>query len=192
MRRAAAALCAAAGALFLAGGCGMVDTGVRISGPAPAPSDEVSGSGGNNGGTTARTVDAVELLREDPGVGDRVKDAVAHPCTEEYGEGWYPVYLRYTEISGAGIPVALINVQECGASVACHGALAGYVYRLWEDRTERVFTVADGISRVDLHEGGIVVERSLPGELVGARCPVDRTSLHWNGERLAEEGTGSD
>ncbi|KIH98067.1 hypothetical protein LP52_15290 [Streptomonospora alba] len=181
-------LCAAAG--MAAAGCGVVDTGVRVSGAAPTPSASAPQDGG---ATTTRTLDAVAVLRGDPGVSETVKDAIARPCTEGYGAGWYPMYVRYHELPSAGVPVALVNVQGCDGEVACTGGLAGYVYRLWEDRAERVYTTADGASEVAWHDGGPVVERAdWAAGSDSEVCPgaVTRTELEWDGARLSETAGG--
>ncbi|QBI56233.1 hypothetical protein [Streptomonospora litoralis] len=185
--RLAVALCAVAAGLCAAG-CGVVDTGVRVSGAAPTPTEPAPRT---EGGTPARSVDAVEVLREDPGVSDAVKEAVVRPCPEGYGEGWYPVYVRYYELPDTGIPVVLINVQGCAGSVACTGALGGYVYRLWEGRAERIYTTTGGASEVAWHEGGPVVERAdwAAGSGAGGTCPesLTRTRLEWDGAGLTEQ-----
>ncbi|MUL41495.1 hypothetical protein FZ103_09955 [Streptomonospora sp. PA3] len=188
-RTAAFVLCAAAG-MAAAAGCGVVDTGVRVSGAAPTPATPAPQSGD---ATTTRTLDAVEVLRDDPGVSDAVKDAIARPCTEGYGAGWYPVYVRYHELPRAGVPVALVNVQGCDGEAACPARLAGYVFRLWEDRAERVYTTADGASRVAWYDGGPVVEHAdWAADSDSQTCPrtVTRTLLEWDGTRLSEAADG--
>ncbi len=172
----------------VAGGCGMVDTGVRVvedggtSSPTEPPTATAEGE--------SVSVDAVEVLRDDPGVSQDVKDMVDQPCTaEEYNRGWFPVYTRYTSIAGPDIPVVIIDVQGCDDAVACTGVQASYVYRLWEDRTERIYTTTEPMGQVTARGSELVLQRPIWERGDPPACPggSDTIALTWNGSELVTE-----
>ncbi|WP_017598817.1 hypothetical protein [Nocardiopsis lucentensis] len=177
--------------------CGPVDTGVRIeqvpaSDGAPLPSTPSPGEGTRGG--EAVSVDPVQVLRDDPGVDQGVKDVLAWPCEgegdEAWSRGWYPVYTEYLRIPDTDVWAVIVNVQDCSAPPACNPYIASYVYRLWTDRSERVFSSESAGSRVDVDgDAGLFVDRGLWGADDSA-CPqgTERTMLEWAGERLVEAG----
>ncbi|MBB6171630.1 hypothetical protein HNR23_001690 [Nocardiopsis mwathae] len=187
----AEAVAAVACALVVAAGCGVVDTGVRVvdggGGGGVSPSPE-SGGGDKD---EAVSVDPVAVLREDPGVSPKVKEMVARPCSGEgYAEGWFPVYDTYTTIGGADVPVVIISVQGCADVVACSGVAASYVYRLWEDRTERVFATEEPMSEVTASDGRLSLQRPVWRPSDPSECPTgaDMVPLRWDGDKLVADG----
>lgn len=179
-------------ALSLVSGCGMVDTGVRVAGqtdsgtvsPAPRPSADPDRR-------EARSIDAVTVLREDPGVSQDVKDIIAQPCTGSGGDGagWFPVYTNYATLAGTDVRVALIDVQGCADTVACPGTRATYVYRLWDDRTKRVFAAEDSLSEVIAEGGELFVQRSSWQPGAPSACPSGGAliPLRWDGDKLVAD-----
>ncbi|WP_158684568.1 hypothetical protein [Amycolatopsis orientalis] len=122
----------AAIALLSLTACSDVD-GVRVAGPAP-PASAVPAPASNPRGPT---VDAVALLRADPTVSARTKEAL-RPCPNGAIAGSYPVRTAYHELTGEVDVV--VNVYPCAAAgapgtgssgaagVPVSAYLGGYVY----------------------------------------------------------------
>ncbi|URM97120.1 hypothetical protein LUW76_23740 [Actinomadura madurae] len=175
-------------AVVLAGlaltGCGTPGAGLRVEGRAEdvraSPPPVADGS---------PTVDEVRVLRDDPGVGHRVKAAVARPCSNGAFRGWYPVYTRYATVGGAGT-VVLMDVAGCEDHTACGGTLGAFVYRLDEGRPERVFGTEEAGSRVTADGTGLRLERPVfnPGDDEPCPSTTHATPLRWDGVRFAEAG----
>lgn len=171
-------------------GCGVVDDSVHVterespravSPSLPSDSDMASGI----------SIDPVHVLRNDPGIPDRVRKALSQPCASDYAQGWYPLYTTYIDIPETDIPAVLINVQGCSASVACEGeSLAAYVYRLWDDRsTKRVYAANEVGSRLSVEDGALELQQPVLGGTNSAECPerYEETRLTWDGEKLVAE-----
>ncbi|ASU84096.1 hypothetical protein CDO52_16040 [Nocardiopsis gilva YIM 90087] len=178
--------------LSIVSGCGVVDTGVRVTGKSgdatasPTPESSVS-----PGRREAPSVDAVAVLRADPGVNQDIKDLIAQPCSGDgYGDGWFPVYTSYATLTGTDVRVAIINVQGCADVVACPGVRASYVYRLWEDRTKRVYTSEEALSEVSATGGQLSVQRPIWQPNDPSSCPSggDMVPLRWDGSKLVAAG----
>lgn len=172
-----------------AAACGAPGGGLRVEGRAEtvaAPPEPVTSGSGRD----SPSVDEIRVLREDPGVGPRVRAAIARPCSNGAFGGWYPVYTRYTTVGGAGT-VVTINVAGCKEdAVACAGSLASFVYRLRKGRAERVFASAEAGSRVVSAESGLRLVRPVFASGDGDPCPgaTRETPLRWDGTRFVEAG----
>lgn len=174
--------------LAVIGGCGMVDTGVRVventddrvtrptATPPTRPGDD-----------EALSVDPVEVLRDDPGVSQDVKEAIAQPCSDDAYEGWFPIYSNYATIEE--MPVVIINVQGCADLASCVGRLASYVYRLSERDAERIYTSEGVQSEVRARNGDLFVVRPEWRGDDSATCPTgsEMVPLIWNGDDFEAE-----
>lgn len=165
-------------------GCGTPGAGLRVEGRGGEPS--ASPPPVTNGGPT---VDEIRVLRDDPGVGGRIKAAVARPCPNGAFRGWYPVYTRYATVGGAGT-VVLIDVAGCQDNTACGGTLGAFAYRLDKGRADRVFGTEEAGSRVTADGTGLRLERPVfnPGDDEPCPSTTRATPLRWDGIRFAEAG----
>jgi hypothetical protein len=171
---------------LLLGGCGVVGAGVRLEGRATPPAVQESPQPATG---QAPSIDPVHLLRADPTVSAQVKQVLRRPCRGGYADGWYPVYLRYADVTGPG-QVAMIDVQTCEDQVACSGSLATYVYQLKPTGQRRVFVSTESGVRVIAAGSGLRLRRPAWGEADRSTCPnsTEATALNWNGSALVPSG----
>ncbi|WP_242581600.1 hypothetical protein [Streptomyces sp. MST-110588] len=143
-------------------------SGVKSSTPSPSPS------------VTYRKVNAVELVRHDPKVGDEVKKSLAKPCAADE----YPVEVTYASLTGGTVADVIVNVMTCADSVG----IGSYVYRSNGDSYDNVFTnekpsVSAGVSKGELE----VSEQTYDtGDKVCCASGEDVMTYHWKGGRFVE------
>jgi hypothetical protein len=178
-------------ALLAAGGCGIAGDGVRVaedSGAAtvPVPDPQHDPEAGE-----AFSIDPVEVLREDPGVRQDIKDLVARPCTGDDFDGtWFPVETAYATVAGTDVQVVVVNVFGCTPAYLCATGYASYVYRLWESGPEQVYAAEETSNTVMVADGEFTLERPvwLPGDDVDCPTGLDAVPLVWDGDRFVEGG----
>jgi hypothetical protein len=168
----------------LLAGCGVTGTGVRVEGrTTPAAAPQIPAGGGQS-----PSIDAVQVLRDDPGVSARIKNVIRRPCAGQgYSQGWYPIYVRYVQMPGPGF-VAVVDVQDCAGDVACDELLGSYVYRVDRGRAERIFSSEETGARVAVSGSELVLQRRQWRG--GESCPtvVMPFPLRWDGHTLEPAG----
>ncbi|MEV6397292.1 hypothetical protein AB0M39_21385 [Streptomyces sp. NPDC051907] len=134
------------------GGNGVQDEGAALAdsvakatpSPAPSAADEAA--------QPFQPVDAVQLLKDDPKVSDRVK-ADLEPCTPDT----YPVDTSYGNLTGGDSPDVVVNVLTCGDAVG----MGTYVYRDSGGKFENVFAAEQPAVYSAIDRGDLVVTRQV-------------------------------
>ncbi|MFF3485275.1 hypothetical protein ACFYXC_18700 [Streptomyces sp. NPDC002701] len=147
-----------AGAVFAALGlfvsaCGTGGTGARDEGP--ALSDPVSGSAvapALSPSATPDRVNAVRLVRADPGVSAAVKRDLK-PCVGDE----YPVDVSYGNLTGGSVDDVVINVMTCGDAVG----VGSYVYREEGDVYRNVFRAEEPPVYAEIDRGDLVITQQV-------------------------------
>ncbi|WP_371645865.1 hypothetical protein [Streptomyces mirabilis] len=141
--------------LFLTA-CATGGTGARDEGPASseavakgAPSPAASAPPSK----TAKRVDAVKLVKDDPEVSDSVKSALTKPCVADE----YPVDVSYGDLTGGTTDDVVVNVMTCGDAVG----IGSYVYREESGRYENVFKTEEPPVYAEIDRGDLVITQQL-------------------------------
>ncbi|MGW9208024.1 hypothetical protein ACWGR4_13655 [Embleya sp. NPDC055664] len=168
-------------------GCA-VDSGVRVAGKpepvgiplAPPP----SGAG--------LSIDPVRVLREDAGIGVKIKAVLTPSCGTSY-----PVnaqYLNAPGVPGTPLPIAVVSVFHCGPETCTmRRDVAAYVYRLFEDgHTERVFASEEPGSRIEVAKQMLILQLPAYRANEPAICPFGEhgVGLRWDGAQFVENEVG--
>ncbi|MET9430510.1 MULTISPECIES: hypothetical protein [unclassified Streptomyces] len=174
----AAAVLAALG--LLTAGCSTGGTGTRDEGaartdqaaPSSAPTAPVRTS-------PIKKVDPVRLIKDDPKVGDQVKDELK-PCTADA----YPIDTSYGNLTGSGRPDVVVNVMTCGDAVG----VGTYVYRLVDGEYENVFAVEEPAVYSTIDRGDLVLTQQVyeEGDPVAYPSGEDVITYRWVGNRFSE------
>ncbi|MEW1721798.1 hypothetical protein [Streptomyces sp. NPDC093109] len=159
------------------GGTGTRDEGSALTTPAQhgAPTPRSSGAGA----ASAKTVDPVAVLREDPTISKRIK-AELKPCS---GAG-YPVDTSYGNLTGGTVPDVVINVLTCGDSVG----IGTFVYREKNDAYENVFTAEEPAVYATIDRGELVVTQQIyaRGDSVTFPSGEDVVTYGWADTKFSE------
>ncbi|WP_415948179.1 hypothetical protein [Streptomyces sp. KLOTTS4A1] len=145
---AALGLCAAA-----LTACGSPGTGTRDEGAAevgrthPMPS-----SSPPSAEKRLDTVEAVDLVKDDPQVSPRVR-ADLKPCFKDA----YPVDIYYGNLTGGSSDDVVVNVMTCGDAIG----VGSYVYRADGDGYRNVFTTEQPPVYSEIDQGSLVVTRQV-------------------------------
>ncbi|MEV0640786.1 hypothetical protein AB0I77_38860 [Streptomyces sp. NPDC050619] len=170
----------AALALFVSA-CGTGGTGARDEGP--ARSDSVAGVVASPSPIPARTaegVNAVRLVKDDPGVSAEVKRELK-PCVADE----YPVDVSYGELTGGSADDVVVNVLTCGDSVG----VGSYVYREEGGSYENVFRAEEPPVYAEIDRGDLVVTKQVyeKGDPVSSPSGENVITYRWSAGRFAEE-----
>lgn len=180
-----AALAGVAALSLLLAGCNPGGEGVRTEGTAssppastgrsvhaPSPSPSVS--------APYEKVDAVELVKKDPKVGDDVKKSLGKPCAAEE----YPVEVTYAALTHAEDPDVVVNVMTCADSVG----IGSYVYRKKGGTYENVFADEQPSVYAGVNKGELEVSKQTynTGDKVCCASGEDVMTYRWTGGRFVE------
>ncbi|WP_228993115.1 hypothetical protein [Streptomyces sp. DH8] len=171
----------AAFGLFTAG-CSTGGAGTRDEGPAGSqPVAQVTPRTSPSGtATPVRRVDAVKLLKNDPEVGERVREGLK-PCA---GQG-YPVDTSYGSMTGGRSADVVVNVMSCADSVS----VGTYVYRADEKGSyENVFAVEVPAVYGTIDRGDLVVTTQVYGSKDPLAYPSgsEVVTYRWTDDRFTE------
>ncbi|MFF3271533.1 hypothetical protein ACFYWU_11455 [Streptomyces chrestomyceticus] len=170
---------------LLLAGCNPGGEGVRTEGTAssppasagrsvhaPSPSPSVS--------APYEKVDAVELVKNDPKVGDDVKKSLGKPCAAEE----YPVEVTYAALTHAEDPDVVVNVMTCADSVG----IGSYVYRKKGGTYENVFADEQPSVYAGVNKGELEVSKQTynTGDKVCCASGEDVMTYRWTGGRFVE------
>ncbi|KAA0935753.1 hypothetical protein [Streptomyces apricus] len=175
----AVAGCAAVG-LFVSA-CGTGGTGARDEGP--ARSDSVAGSApapaAASPSATPDRVNAVRLVKTDPGVSPAVKRDLK-PCVGDE----YPVDVSYGNLTGGPVDDVVINVMTCGDAVG----VGSYVYREEGDAYRNVFRAEEPPVYAEIDRGDLVVTQQVYEKDDSVTYPSGEevVTYHWTASRFAE------
>ncbi|MFE9682576.1 hypothetical protein [Streptomyces sp. NPDC006285] len=174
-----------AGAVFAALGlfvsaCGTGGTGARDEGP--ALSDPVSGSAvapALSPSATPDRVNAVRLVRADPGVSAAVKRDLK-PCVGDE----YPVDVSYGNLTGGSVDDVVINVMTCGDAVG----VGSYVYREEGDVYRNVFRAEEPPVYAEIDRGDLVITQQVyeKGDSVTSPSGEEVITYRWLATRFTE------
>lgn len=181
-------------------GCSTGGTGTRDEGPAGSqPVAQITPRTGPTGtDAPVRRVDAVKLLKNDPKVGERVREGLK-PCAGRT----YPIDTSYGSMTGGRTADVVVNVMSCADSVS----VGTYVYRADDKGAyENVFAVEVPAVYGTIDRGDLVVTTQVYGskdplaypsgsEVVTYRWANDRFTEHdrvHNEFSRAVEGTDGD
>ena len=160
------------------GGTGVQDEGaahadaVAKATPSPVPS-----AGG--AAQFAKSVDAVELIKSDPKVSERVK-ADLKPCDRDS----YPVDTSYSNLTGGTSPDVVVNVMTCGDAVG----MGTYVYRANGAKYENVYAAEEPTVYSAIDRGDLVVTKQVyaKGAPVGEPFGEEITTYHWSSGKFVQ------
>ncbi|HET6858142.1 MAG TPA: hypothetical protein VFH94_13765 [Streptomyces sp.] len=145
----------AAVGLFVAS-CDAGGTGTRDAGPARTdPVARATPSQGETMPPTAKRVNPVALLQEDPKVSETVKRDLK-PCVKDE----YPVDTSYGKLTGSTDNDVVINVMTCGDAVG----IGTYVYREQGDSYENVFAAEAPAVYAEIDRGDLVLTKPVYGK----------------------------
>lgn len=167
---------------LLAVGCSTGGTGTRDEGPAGTqPVAQVTPSvTAPPTGKADRRVDAVQLVKQDPRVSERVRTDLK-PCTGNE----YPVDSSYGTLTGGSSADVVVNVMTCGDSVG----VGTYVYRPRSNGTyENVFTMEQPAIYGTIDRGDLVVTTQVYEKKDAVAYPSGEevVTYHWAGNRFSE------
>ncbi|MEV1048996.1 hypothetical protein [Streptomyces sp. NPDC049916] len=167
---------------LLSAGCATGGTGTRDEGPAGSqPVAQITPQASPSGTAKAtRRIDSVRLLKNDPKVGERVKEAL-EPCAGKT----YPVDTSYGSLTGGPAADVVVNVMSCADSVG----LGTYAYRAGEDGSyENVFTVEVPAVYGTIDRGDLVVTTQVYGEDDPMAYPSgsEVVTYRWADDRFTE------
>ncbi|MFJ8941240.1 hypothetical protein ACIRL0_36945 [Streptomyces sp. NPDC102365] len=178
----AAAVLAALGLSVSA--CGTGGTGARDEGP--ALSDSAAGSARDAvpsasapASATPDRVNAVRLVRSDPGVSTAVKRDLK-PCVGDE----YPVDVSYGNLTGGSRADVVINVMTCGDAVG----VGSYVYREEGDEYKNVFRAEEPPVYAEIDRGDLVVTQQVYEKNDSVTYPSGEEVItyHWTATRFTE------
>ncbi|MFJ2026026.1 hypothetical protein ACIODW_19790 [Streptomyces sp. NPDC087897] len=163
-------------------GCSTGGTGTRDEGPAGSqpvaratPRADPSGTA-----TPVRRVDAVKLLKNDPKVGERVREGL-RPCAGRT----YPIDTSYGSMTGGRSADVVVNVMSCADSVS----VGTYVYRADEKGDyENVFAVEVPAVYGTIDRGDLVVTTQVYGSKDSLAYPSgsEVVTYRWASDRFTE------
>lgn len=169
--------------LFLTA-CATGGTGARDEGPASseavakgaAPSPAASAPPSR----TAKRVDAVKLVKDDPEVSESVKSALTKPCVADE----YPVDVSYGDLTGGTTDDVVVNVMTCGDAVG----IGSYVYREESGRYENVFKTEEPPVYAEIDRGDLVITQQLykKGDPVEYPSSEEVITYGWTATRFTE------
>ncbi|WUI48307.1 hypothetical protein OHS59_25285 [Streptomyces sp. NBC_00414] len=177
----AAAVLAALGLSVSA--CGTGGTGARDEGPAlsrsvagsaPAPASASPSS------TPDRRVNAVRLVKADPGVSPAVKRDLK-PCVGDE----YPVDVSYGNLTGGSAADVVINVMTCGDAVG----VGSYVYREEGDVYKNVFRAEEPPVYAEIDRGDLVITQQVYEKDDSVTYPSGEEVItyRWRATRFTEQ-----
>lgn len=172
----------AAVGLFTAA-CSSGGTGVQDEGAAPpesvAKATPSSVPSSSSAAQFAKSVDAVELIKSDPKVSERVK-ADLKPC----GRDTYPVDTSYGHLTGGTSPDVVVNVMTCGDSVG----MGTYVYRANGEKYENVYAAEEPTVYSAIDRGDLVVTKQVyaNGDPVAKPSGEEVTTYHWTSGKFVQ------
>ncbi|MGC5565223.1 hypothetical protein ACPYPG_20625 [Streptomyces sp. FR-108] len=178
----AAAVLAALGLSVSA--CGTGGTGARDEGP--ALSDSAAGSARDAvpsasapASATPDRVDAVRLVKADPGVSTAVKRDLK-PCVGDE----YPVDVSYGNLTGGSRADVVINVMTCGDAVG----VGSYVYREEGDEYKNVFRAEEPPVYAEIDRGDLVITQQVYEKNDSVTYPSGEEVItyHWTATRFTE------
>ncbi|MFI1416248.1 hypothetical protein ACH4Y0_41010 [Streptomyces sp. NPDC020707] len=178
----AAAVLAALGLSVSA--CGTGGTGARDEGP--ALSDSAAGSARDAApsasapaSATPDRVNAVRLVRSDPGVSTAVKRDLK-PCVGDE----YPVDVSYGNLTGGSRADVVINVMTCGDAVG----VGSYVYREEGDGYKNVFRAEEPPVYAEIDRGDLVITQQVYERNDSVTYPSGEEVItyHWTATRFTE------
>jgi hypothetical protein len=161
------------------GGSGVQDEGAaRADSAVKAPPSPMTPSGSATQGT--RTVDAVQLIKSDPKVSERVK-ADLKPCARDL----YPVDTSYGFLTGGTSPDVIVNVMTCGDAVG----MGTYVYRENGKRYENVFAAEEPAVYSAIDRGELVVTKQVytKGDPVTEPSGEEVITYHWSSGKFTQQ-----
>ncbi|MGV9314971.1 hypothetical protein ACWDR0_22710 [Streptomyces sp. NPDC003691] len=157
-------------------GCSAGGTGLRDNGPAagetaknPGPTSPVSPAPG----AKLKTPDAVELLRRDPGIDQRIKKDLK-PCAE----GAYPVDMALGHLTGGSVPDIVVNVTSCADGVA----VGSFVYRLNGSAYQNVFATVEPAVYSSIDRDDLVVTKQVyeTADPIATPTAEEVTTYRWS------------
>ncbi|MEU6880062.1 hypothetical protein [Streptomyces sp. NPDC046712] len=160
------------------GGTGSRDEGAaradEAASPAPTPSPFASGEP-----STAKRVDPIALIKNDPKIGERLK-ADLKPCVADA----YPVDASYGNLTGGTSPDVVVNVMTCGDAVG----IGTYVYREESGAYKNVFMAEDAAVYATIDRGDLVVTKQVyaKGDPVAYPSGEDVIWYRWAGNRFSQ------
>ncbi|WP_199855068.1 hypothetical protein [Streptomyces dioscori] len=179
---AAAAVLAALGLSVSA--CGTGGTGARDEGPALSDSGSArdaapATSYPAQAPATPDRVDAVRLVRADPGVSTAVKRDLK-PCVGDE----YPVDVSYGNLTGGSAADVVINVMTCGDAVG----VGSYVYREEGDAYKNVFRAEEPPVYAEIDRGDLVITQQVYEKDDSVTYPSGEEVItyHWTATRFTE------
>ncbi|WP_078628842.1 hypothetical protein [Streptomyces sp. 142MFCol3.1] len=163
--------------------CATGGTGARDEGPAggdavakgaATPTAAVSPS------KAARRVDAVRLVKNDPGVSAAVKRDLK-PCVGDE----YPVDVSYGNLTESSSNDVVVNVMTCGDAVG----IGSYVYREANGRYQNVFKAEEPPVYAEIDRGDLVVTQQLyeKGDPVSYPSSEEVITYGWSATHFTEE-----
>ncbi|WP_328938286.1 hypothetical protein OG288_23990 [Streptomyces tauricus] len=169
--------------------CGTGGTGARDEGPALSDSaagsardadPSVSAAASASASPTPDRVDAVRLVRADPGVSTAVKRDLK-PCVGDE----YPVDVSYGNLTGGTAADVVINVMTCGDAVG----VGSYVYREEGDEYKNVFRAEEPPVYAEIDRGDLVITQQVYEKDDSVTYPSGEEVItyHWRATRFAEQ-----
>ncbi|MFI1210566.1 hypothetical protein ACH4UV_23515 [Streptomyces sp. NPDC020802] len=160
--------------------CGTGGTGARDEGP--ALSDSAAGSVATpsvSASATPDRVNAVRLVKADPGVSSAVKRDLK-PCVGDE----YPVDVSYGNLTGGSAADIVINVMTCGDAVG----VGSYVYREEDDVYRNVFRAEEPPVYAEIDRGDLVVTQQVyeKDDPVTYPSGEEVITYHWMTTRFTE------
>ncbi|GAA2255454.1 MULTISPECIES: hypothetical protein [Streptomyces] len=177
-----AALAVPTALALLVAGCGAGGTGARDEGPAHA--DSVAGAAAATPSTSPfkspDTVNAVELVKDDPKVAPEVKRELK-PCVANE----YPVDVSYGNLTDGSADDVVVNVLTCGDAVG----VGSYVYREQGGSYENVFTSEEPPVYAEIDRGDLVVTKQVydRGDPVSSPSGENVITYRWTSGHFAEK-----
>ncbi|MEU5439045.1 hypothetical protein AB0G73_37745 [Streptomyces sp. NPDC020719] len=164
---------------LLAAGCSTGGTGTRDEGE--AHTDKVSHATPSPSASSEapfKKVNAVQLLKADPKVSERVK-ADLKPCVKSE----YPIDVSYGHLTGATGQDVVVNVMTCGDAVG----LGSYVYRADGSSYDNVFTSEEAPVYAEIDRGDLVVTRQMyaKGDKPAFASSEIVTTYRWSGTKFS-------
>ncbi|MFI0966197.1 hypothetical protein ACH4S8_33115 [Streptomyces sp. NPDC021080] len=163
--------------------CATGGTGARDEGPAGG--DAVAKGGikpvVSSAPTRApRRVDAVKIVKDDPGVSAAVKRDLK-PCVADE----YPVDVSYGDLTGGSVNDVVINVMTCADAVG----VGSYVYREKNGRYQNVFKTEEPPVYAEIDRGDLVVTQQLykKGDPVSYPSSEEVITYSWSSTHFVEQ-----
>ncbi|WP_405571713.1 hypothetical protein OG317_20900 [Streptomyces sp. NBC_01167] len=161
------------------GGTGVQDEGAAHA-DAVAKATPSAGASSTGEARFAKTVDAVELIKSDPKVSERVK-ADLKPCSRDS----YPVDTSYGNLTGGTVPDVVVNVMTCGDAVG----MGTYVYRENGSKYDNVFAAEEPAVYSAIDRGDLVVTKQVyaKGDPVDEPSGEEITTYHWTSGKFTQQ-----